>query len=142
MNKSEDAKFQLVEDVRESLESVINTYYEANQIFSEAKQNRDLYNSAVKELLNNNNLKSYLTDDGCKASLSVTEKVTFDEEKMIEYLKPFNIPGLIKTKEYVDMDVLEDALYHNNIDAEKLAPFRKVSTTETLRVSKVKPLHS
>lgn len=31
----------------------------------------------------------------------------------------------MKTKEYVDMNILEDALYHKDINAEDLIPFKK-----------------
>jgi hypothetical protein len=43
--------------------------------------------------------------------------------------------------EYIDMDVLEDAIYHNQIDPKSLAPFKQDNITYRLNCSKAKILN-
>ena len=55
-------------------------------------------------------------------------------------LKSLGIPDVVKTKEYVDMEALESAIYHNQVDAKALAPFKEDHYINTLRVTKPKRL--
>ena len=130
-----------VED-EELLKTAIATYYAYNTDFNEIKKEKEIYNSQIKEILKRNNITKFSTEDGINASLTTSTKPIFNEAALVEYLKPFNIPDLIKTKEYVDMDVLEDCIYHGQIDASTLAPFKEDKITETLRVSQSKILKS
>lgn len=131
----------LSKEVIEQLNSALDEYYECNSAFNSIKHNRDVYNDFIKGLMKSNNINKYSTDDGVNASLTITNKPKYNEEAMIEYLRQFNIPDLIKTKEYIDMEVLEDCLYHNQIDAVQLAPFKEDKLTETLRVTKSQKLN-
>lgn len=126
----------------ELLITAINAYFTYNSDYNEIKKERDIYNNQIKEILKRNNIDKYSTEDGIKASLSVSKKPIYNELALIEFLKPFNIPDLIKTKEYVDMDVLEDCIYHGQIDAATLAPYKEDKVTETLRVTQPKILKS
>ena len=132
----------LAPEVIKELNDILTEYYDCNTEFNNLKHNKEAYTAYIKDILKNNNTFKYSTDEGINASLTITNKPIYAEEKLIEYLKQFNIPGLIKTKEYVDMDVLEDCIYHNQIDAANLAPFKEDKFTETLRVTKSKPLKS
>ena len=127
------------EDI-EQLETAIKSYYEYNTEYNSIKKDKDVFNTLIKEILKKNNLTKFSTDEGLNASLTVTNKPVYNELGLIEYLKQFNIPDLIKTKEYIDMDVLEDCIYHGQIDAANLAPYKEDKITETLRVSKSKLL--
>ena len=54
---------------------------------------------------------------------------------------PKEFEGLIKTKEYVDMDVLENLLYHNKFDEAEISSIsscQEIKNIPTLKVKKVK----
>lgn len=131
----------LAEEVKEQLNSALDEYYDCNSQFNAIKHNRDVYNDFIKGLMKSNNISKYSTKEGVNASLTITNKPKYNEDAMLEYLRQFNIPDLIKIKEYIDMEVLEDCLYHNQIDASQLAPFKEDKFTETLRVTKSKQLN-
>lgn len=132
---------ELSEENKERLNRAVNTYFEKNQEYQSASDTRKIYNDNVKSLFEEYHINKYVSDTGIKASLSVSNKPTFNEEELIPFLKQFNIDGLIKTREYVDMNVLEDAIYHNQIDASKLAPFKEDHLTSRLTVTKPKILN-
>lgn len=132
---------ELDEATRDRLNRAVNTYFEKNQEYQSASDTRKIYNDNVKALLEECHLNKYVTDTGIKASLSVSNKPSFNEEEMIPFLKQFGIEGLIKTREYVDMNVLENAIYHNQIDASQLAPFKEDHFTSRLTVTKPKVLN-
>ena len=134
-------KIVLTEELRTELETVINTYYAKSEAYKTADADKKTYNARLKDLLQQNGITTYTTDEGIKASLSSSNKPTFNEEEMIPYLKSLDIPDLIKTKEYIDMDILEDAIYHNQIDPKSLAPFKSDNITYRLNCSKAKILN-
>ena len=136
----QDVKECLSPEITEQLNSAIIQYYEHNQEYKSAESAKNLYNSMVKQLMNENNITKHVTPDGIKVSLTTTNKPTFCEDLLITYLRDLDIPGIIKTKEYVDMEVLEDAIYHNQISASDLAPFKEDHITTRLNVSKPKRL--
>lgn len=131
----------LDEDTKDRLNRAVNTYFEKNQEYQSASDTRKIYNENLKTLLEECHLTKYVSDTGIKASLSVSNKPTFNEDEMIPFLKQFNIDGLIKTREYVDMNVLEDAIYHNQIEASRLTPFKEDHLTSRLTVTKPKVLN-
>ena len=133
---------ELTKEEIEELDNAINEYYECNTKLNSIKHNKEVYNAYIKEILKRSEILKYSTNEGINASLTITNKPIYAEEKLIEFLKPMNIPGLIKTKEFVDMDVLEDCIYHNQINAADLAPYKEDKFTETLRVTKSKTLKS
>lgn len=131
---------ELDDSVKEQLNRAINTYFEKNQEYQSASDTRKIYNENVKELLEEYGLTKFVTDEGIKASLTTSNKPTFNEEELIPFLKKFDIEGLIKTKEYVDMSVLEDAIYHNQINAATLSSFKEDHISTRLTVTKPKIL--
>lgn len=80
---------------------------------------------------------------GYKATVNTTKKQSLNEDKLLDILQnaDLNIEGLIKTKEYVDMDVLEDAMYKQLIEHDVLMQIdscREVKETQVLTIKKVK----
>lgn len=76
-------------------------------------------------------------------SRSVSHRTTVDEGKMVSIVKSWGsgVSGLIKTREYVDTDVLEDVAYKGLItptELKQLDSCRKVTEVTTLRTSKRK----
>lgn len=72
------------------------------------------------------------------ATVSVQNRETMDEDKLLDVLKENGYADLVvRTKEYVDMDLLENAMYHEQIDADTLAAMQKCKQTKAVKVLKV-----
>ena len=107
----------------------------------------DSYDKLCKE--ENEEIKKQLAELGKNeytageyvAKRSVQERETLNENRLLEVLKKHNVPGVIKTKEYIDMDALEEYLYKNSPSNELIADMnscKSVKEVITLRVTKVK----
>lgn len=112
-------------EVKIQLENLVTQYHESNQRLKSLESSTELLKATLKTLLNENELTKFETTNGIKVSLTTSSKITFDEELLLDFAKQTEIPELVKTKEYVDMNILEDALYHKDINAEDLIPFKK-----------------
>lgn len=81
---------------------------------------------------------------GYSLSRSVSHRTTVDEDKLLSVVKGWYVKdtdGLIKTKEYVDTDVLEDLTYKGLVtptELKELETCRNVTEVVTLRPSKRK----
>lgn len=81
---------------------------------------------------------------GYSLTRSVSQRTTVDEDKLVTVVKGWHIKGtdgLIKTKEYIDTDVLEDLTYKGLVtptELKELETCRKVTEVVTLRPSKRK----
>lgn len=136
----QDVKVVLTEELKAQLDRVATQYYESNQEYKTAESAKTMYNGMLKTLLTENEISKYTTSDGIKVSLSTSNKPTFCEDLLIAHLKQLNIPNIVKTKEYVDMDALEDAIYNGFVTPESLAPFKEDHITTRLTVTKPKRL--
>jgi hypothetical protein len=127
-------------NANESLETLI-PQYAAN------KQELDSYTKICKE--ENEQIKTALEElgeneysaGGYTVKRTVAVKESMNEAKLIEVLKQNGITDAIKTKEYVDMNVLEAYLYNNepSVDlARQLESCRTTTETVQLRLSKAK----
>lgn len=120
-----------------NIEEVIDRYAENNK-------NKKVLESVVKK--DSDTIKSYILNHDNKAvdteqytaDVSSVVKSTYKEEELIDYLKTLNIPGVIVTKEVIDMKALEDAVYHNQIKTEEIKPYIVNTTTYRLNVKTLK----
>lgn len=102
-------------------------------------------NAEIKRIMSEEGIDS-LSAGGYKVSYSVSERQTMNEAKLLELLHRYiknsdNIPGIIKTREYVDMDALESAIYNGAIPKEVIIEMdncREKKQVATIRVSKEK----
>lgn len=101
--------------------------------------------ASVKSIMLENDLKSFETAGGWKATLTTSTKETMDEEEAIQILKeelasePALLETVIKTREYIDQDALERAVYSKQIDGAMLATaIKEGQPTHTLKVTKAK----
>lgn len=131
---------ELTEEIKSQLDEVCSQYYEYNQEYKSAETNKKLYNDMIKQILTDNGITKYTSSDGIKISMITTNKPSFCEEQLIPYLKSLNLEGLVKTREYVDMEALEDAIYHGQIDAKELSPFKEDHFVTRLNCTKPKLL--
>ena len=123
--------------LEENLKELIRLFYEDKQQLDEYKKSTDEYNKNIKDLMGKLDTTEFESDD-LIAKISVQNRESFNEPKLIEKLKELNIEGVIKTKEYVDMDVLENVIYDGFLNASELTPCKEVKTVTTLKVLKKK----
>lgn len=101
----------------------------------------DQENKEIKEALTRLGQDSISTLLGTVKKI-VTHKYSMNEAKLIETIKRHNIEGLIKTKEYVDMEALENFIYHAPEGSESFLTDVSLCKTDTevvqLRISKKK----
>lgn len=124
-----------------SLKSLVESYIVNKQKEDDFKKKASAENTQIKELMHEYNLTEVSTDLGT-AKITEQEKVTFIEEKLIEFLKTNNVANnIVKTKEYVDFDALESAIYNEKIPAElikEMSSCQEKKITTVLRISKKK----
>ena len=109
---------------------------------SKLKKRLESNNSEIKELMRFFGQDEVELDDGTRVVYSVTQKTSLDEEKLLIQLKKY-APDTecIKTKEYIDMDILENEIYHEKLSAEALSAMdscRNVKEVPTLNIRKAK----
>lgn len=137
--------------VEEYLKDLVEAYGSNKKETDDLKKVVDSQNKQIKELMESNNLTRFESDN-YKVSLSISTRDVIDEEQLLAEARTFVIAdgidlksaeevGLIKTKEYVDMDVLESLMYKGGISEEDLLKIDKCRDTKEvtmLRVSKIK----
>lgn len=109
---------------------------------SKLKKRLESNNTSIKQLMELLKMEDVELDDGAKVHYGVTTKESLDEEKLLTQLKKY-APDTqcIKTKEYIDMDVLESEIYHDKLSAEAMAAMdtcRNVKLVPTLTIKKAK----
>ena len=122
------------------LEKLIPVYYDNKQNLDFYKKECDAGNAEIKRLMAEQKIKDYEVD-GIVAKYVIQNKESMNEEALLKLLKEKGYTNVIKTKEYVDMDALENALYHDEIDKDTVVEMDKckeVKEVIQLRVSKKK----
>ena len=127
----------------EKLDELVPRYGEEKASMDKYKKLCDADNLSIKEIMANLALQHY-TAGGYKVVRSVQERESIDEDLLLDLIR--NIPeitinGIIKTKEYVDFDALEAAIYNDALPKDVLLEIDKARTVKhvtTLKVSKVK----
>lgn len=100
----------------------------------------DRENAQIKAVMADFAVQQYEAG-GYKATYSVSTRESMNEDKLLEIAHIYGIPEIVKTKEYIDFDALEDAIYNNRISNEILMEMDKakeVKEVVTLRVTKKK----
>ena len=123
-------------------ESVLDYCEIDEQIKSLNKQKNDLKDKICAYMDEEGIDKTVVS--GYSLTRSVSHRTTVDEDKLLKVVKGWsvrNTVGLIKTKEYVDTDVLEDLTYNGHIPPSELKELdvcRQVTEVVTLRPTKRK----
>lgn len=125
--------------VTETLDDLIPRYAENKALLDDYKKVCDEENKKIKDMMEEGSYES----GGYKATKSVQHRESMNEDKLLELLKNTSAiyHGIIKTKEYVDMNALESALYKGTLSKDVLLEIdkcREVKEVVTLRISKVK----
>jgi len=94
-------------------------------------------NEDIKDVLSYAQYDEYTVGDD-RVFIVRSEKQEMDEDALIQKLKDMQVKGIVKKKEYVDTEALENALYHHRIKAEEIASCFNTKETISLRVGKPK----
>lgn len=123
---------------------IINQCKEYKDGISALKKLSEPLEKQIKEYALKNGLDN-IKSDKWQANISITPKQDFNEDKAIEILKEsLNgrldiLSSIVKTKEYIDDDALEKAIYNGDIDAKLLAPCTiEKEPTVRLTIGKIK----
>lgn len=122
------------------LNVLVPSYYDNKQNLDFYKKQCDAENAQIKELMAKQKIKDFEVD-GITAKYVIQNKESMDEERLLVLLKERGYENVIRTKEYVDMDLLEDALYHDTIDKDTIIEMDKCKSVKEviqLRISKKK----
>ena len=118
------------------LGKLLKEYQKNDAMAKSLKERMDSQNKQIKDLMKELGYKSFITKD-VKGTVSYSQRETLNESLMIPFLKGKEVKGVIKTKEYVDLVQLENAIYNGIIKAEELKPFQTIKEVVTLKVQKV-----
>lgn len=133
-------RISLVEDnktAEEKLQELIQHYQLNKSKMDSYKKIVDKDNNEIKMIMRESQLSEFIVGD-IKATCSISEREDFIEEALIEKLKEMKVDGVIKMKEYIDMDALENAIYNGELNAAELASCQTKKEVVTLRVTKIK----
>lgn len=125
---------------KENLKTLINDYADKDKLFKSVEKECNNLKSDIKDTMSDMKITDFDTGD-YTAVLSTVTKETMDEELLIPFIKNLNIRGIVKKKEYVDMNALEKAIYSGKLSQENLIEMNKCKTSSsytTLRVKKNK----
>lgn len=125
-----------------SLDTLIPQYAENKGMLDDYKKLCDTENKQIKELMEEGSYEA----GGYKATKSIQVRESFNEDKLLSVMKQLaneykDVSSCIKTKEYVDMDVLESIIYKQLLSNEALMEIDKCRESKevvTLRISKIK----
>lgn len=116
------------------LMSDIIDLYETKKSYDDWEDLLNKKKLAVLNLMSSLNVDS-MTSKGVKCSLCERVNKNIDTDGLLEYCKSLNIDGLVKTVEIVDMDKLENLLYHKTIESEPLDEFIVKTKSKYVKIS-------
>lgn len=120
-----------------SITKLVESYIVNKRNENDFKKAASAENTQIKEIMTQYKLDSVKTSLGT-AFLSEQTKTTFDEDALINTLKSMGTDlGIVKTKEYVDFDALESALYHEAFSDEQKKEIAKCEETKTILVLRI-----
>lgn len=119
------------------LEELIDRYGRLKAEMDSYKKEVDGDNAEIKKLMTEENIENAKGMD-YKATCKTIVSESFNEPKLLAKLKEMKIEGCIKTREYVDMEELESAIYNGEISATDIADCKEVKETLRLTVTKRK----
>ena len=126
-------------EAQDKLKYLVKDYLVNKEREKEFKDAASIQNTQIKVIMSELDIKEIETDNG-KVVLSDRKTEDFNEERLIKFLKERGLESdIIKTKEYVDFDALESAIYHDKISGDNLKDMnscKDVKVTQVLRINK------
>lgn len=112
------------------LDGLINKYGDVKSKLADLKKEESNLNQTIKSLMIADDLKEVSTDT-YKVVYQERTSESLDEDKVIDILKKNNVKGIVKTKQYVDEDALEQAIYNGKLDADIIKQISNAKITKT-----------
>ena len=123
------------------IEDLIEEFGKNKSELSELKTVVDEQSTQLKQFMTDNDITTAMSEN-YKVLLYTYQKQAMDTDKLLAVLKKHNlVDGIIKTKEYIDMDALESALYKNSFPNDVLMDIDKCKTSTdvtSIRLTKKK----
>lgn len=121
-------------------ESQVEEYAKQKEKLDILKKWCDSEASAIKEIMQELDIDKVDAGD-YTATCTVSNRETMNEDFLLAIIlkSGLTLDGLVKTKEYVDFDVLEKAIYNNQIPQDVILEMdkaREVKEIVTLRIKK------
>lgn len=117
---------------------LVSQYVEVKLIYDEAKKKEAELNKQIKAIMSEKGLNEVQWNDTVIQYSERTSDV-YDEEAMLGYMRKHKaFAPCIKTKEYMDADVLEDLMYKGEISKKLQAGLDEFRTTKITQVLKIK----
>lgn len=130
----------------QNLDDLIEVCGEVKDDLKILKSNEKKYTDSIKKLMKESvkeigGKRSY-TVDAYTAVLYQQDKSSMNEEKLIQFLKQNGLSkGIVRRKEYVDGDALEDAIYNDKIPEKLLVEMdscKEKKFVDVLKITKKK----
>lgn len=103
----------------------------------EKKEVDELKDIMRKEVAEKDGKRIY-ENEGFKVTITIQDKSTMNEEKLIKFLKKNKLnKGIVKRREYVDSDALENAIYNGIIPKNMLVEMDKCKEPNFIEVLKL-----
>lgn len=118
--------------VYEKLKEIVPKFFKNKKSMDDLKKTVDKANAKIKQIMSEEQLEK-IDIDNYSVVCSKTVKSNFIDDMLIDKLKNLKAGYLIKTKEYVDTELLETAIYNGKINPEDIMDCQ--TTTETLRLT-------
>lgn len=126
----------------QGLKRLATEYVNSKKEFDALKKKTESLNTSIKQAMELLNVNDVDLEDGSKVCYGITKRESIDEERLITQLKKYaQNTQCIKTKEYIDMDILESEIYHDRLPDEALAAMdacRTIKEVPTLTIKKAK----
>lgn len=123
-----------------NLDELIPQYAQNKAEMDSYKKICDSENAQIKALMAELDDPVYEAG-GYKATYSVQERESMNEDILLDIAHHFGLSEIVRTKEYIDFDALEKAIYDGKISDDILLEMNKakeVKEVVTLRVTKIK----
>lgn len=114
----------LTPEEKDSLETLCEDYNTACEEATSYDNKKKALNTYIKQTMSDYGITKFVSSKGISLSVSSRPNISWNEDALTAYCDSLNLPDLVKTKKYVDFDVLESLLYNGVIKPEQIKEFR------------------
>jgi hypothetical protein len=123
-----------IQKMQDVLRELVKQYNEINNKYNEYKKKRKPLNKSIKSEMKKEGLHKAQFDN-IVVSYSVRERSSIEEEKLLTILKEKGLDEFIVVTEKPDVELLEEAILANKVDASILSKCVKTKEIEYLTVN-------
>ena len=136
-----DTEHNIKSEKLQRLDELVPLYGQNKEVYDKYDKLCEASKQEIKDIMGSLAIQNY-TVDGYTVRRVVQEKESINEDMLLEIIKRI-APGsdIIKTKEYVDMEALEAAIYHDELSKDDLFEIqkaKKVNFVIQLRLTKAR----